>query len=189
MPERSAFRQAKLLRVTAPHFCAGALWLKIDGKWQCIEAAPILAWLRGRDAASVRDYFKAKGWHYEWIEPSRPRVILITGSRYWTNEALIRAVLEQLPRGSIVVHGHNPRGADAIADRIAQELGLEVRRYPADWDTHGKQAGPLRNQQMLDEQQPDEVHAFPLPDSRGTWDMVRRARAAGVPVHVHGENG
>lgn len=37
---------------------------------------------------------------------------------------------------------------------------------------------------MLDEQSPTLVLAFPLEDSRGTWDMVRRAEAARVPVRV-----
>jgi len=56
----------KLLRVCAPHFCAGAIWRKIDGKWRCVEAAPILSWMRGRDPLWVRDYMKAKGWTYSW---------------------------------------------------------------------------------------------------------------------------
>ena len=33
---------------------------------------------------------------------------------------------------------------------------------------------------------PDVVYAFPSPDSKGTWDMIRRAVKAGVPVHIPG---
>jgi len=52
--------------------------------------------------------------------------------------------------------------------------------FLANWRTHGKAAGPIRNQQMLDEGRPHLVVAFP--GGTGTADMVRRAKAAGVPV-------
>lgn len=50
-----------------------------------------------------------------------------------------------------------------------------------------RQAGPIRNEQMLQEGQPDKVLAFHenLAQSRGTADMVRRAAKAGVPVEIH----
>lgn len=57
---------------------------------------------------------------------------------------------------------------------------VPVRVFKADWDKHGKAAGPIRNQQMLDEGKPDLVLAFA--GGKGTDDMCRRARAAGVEV-------
>jgi hypothetical protein len=51
--------------------------------------------------------------------------------------------------------------------------------FPADWKRHGKSAGPLRNQEMLDAA-PDLVIAFP--GGRGTADMVRRAKSVNVKV-------
>lgn len=47
-----------IVRVDAPHFCAGFI-LK-DGR--VTEAAPILAWTVGRDPDYLRGYFKRKGW-------------------------------------------------------------------------------------------------------------------------------
>lgn len=75
-----------------------------------------------------------------------------------------------------------------MADVTANWLGLTIEAYGADWDTHGKAAGPIRNQRMLDEGQPEIVFAFTddLAASRGTADMVRRARAADLPVYVIG---
>lgn len=48
----------------------------------------------------------------------------------------------------------------------------------------GKAAGPIRNQHMLDGYHPDMVVFFhhDLSSSKGTKDMVERARKAGVPV-------
>jgi len=114
--------------------------------------------------------------------PSSPRV-LITGSRHYADEAIIRRELSAFPPGTVVIHG-GASGADSLADRVAKQLGFEVVAVPADWKKHGKAAGPLRNQKMLDEQSPTIVLAFPLEDSRGTWDMVQRARDAGVEVRV-----
>lgn len=62
----------------------------------------------------------------------------------------------------------------------ATARGLQVQTYPADWKRLGRKAGPLRNQQMLDEFKPELVLAFP--GGRGTEDMMARAVRAGVPV-------
>ncbi len=42
------------------------------------------------------------------------------------------------------------RGADQLGERYAKEHNIPVKRFPADWDTHGKQAGYLRNMQMAE---------------------------------------
>lgn len=83
----------------------------------------------------------------------------------------------------IIIQG-GAKGADFLA-RVwgkyrAIEFPVEVVEYPADWKTHGKAAGGIRNQQMLDEGKPDLVVAFP--GGVGTADMVLRAKKAGVEV-------
>lgn len=55
-----------------------------------------------------------------------------------------------------------------------------MSQVPADWKTHGKRAGSIRNQKMIDDYHPQLVVAFP--GGAGTADMVRRARAAGIEV-------
>ena len=80
------------------------------------------------------------------------------------------------------------RGADCLAGAVARELGFAVLPFPADWTTHGRRAGPLRNTQMLREGRPRLVLAFTndLRASRGTRHMCAIAVAAGVPVRVLG---
>ncbi len=75
-------------------------------------------------------------------------------------------------------------GADTLADSWARSRGVRVERYYALWKTHGHAAGPIRNQKMLDDEQPDVVISFP--GGRGTADMVARAERAGVPVKRFG---
>ena len=115
--------------------------------------------------------------------------VLVTGSRRWSNvEALETALVEvwhdvtQLGGRMVVVHGH-ARGADRLADAWARRSHIDVERHPADWDTHGLAAGPIRNQAMVDAG----AHlclAFPHGASTGTRDAMRRARAAGIPVQL-----
>ena len=73
-----------------------------------------------------------------------------------------------------------------IAAAIARKLGFKVIMVWADWELEGKAAGPIRNQRMLDIHQPDLVLAFHrfIANSKGTKDMVDRARKAGVRIKV-----
>lgn len=111
--------------------------------------------------------------------------ILICGSRDWFDFDLIKSKLSNCPPDTVVIHG-GCRGADSIAGDVAVELGFEVRCFPADWKAHGRAAGPVRNQRMLEEGKPDRVIAFhdDIKSSRGTIDMIRRAEKVGVMVEI-----
>lgn len=113
-------------------------------------------------------------------------VVLICGSRYMTSETKIKDLIDSLQFDDIVIHG-GAAGADSIADRLAKERGLAVMQFNADWNRHGRAAGPIRNKLMLDVGAPDVVHAFPLigADNSGTRNMMDLAEKAGVPVIVH----
>lgn len=106
--------------------------------------------------------------------------IIVTGGRDYQDLVTVRRVLSEYHREPrpILVHG-GARGADRMAAYVARELGWHVVAYPADWRRHGRAAGPIRNQEMADAGA-DLCIAFP--GGRGTADMVRRARAAGIPV-------
>ena len=110
--------------------------------------------------------------------------VLVCGSRDWLDIEPIRKELSALPKDSIIIHGA-ARGADTLADQVAVELGLKVKVFPASWHRYGRAAGPIRNQKMLEEH-PDLVLAFchDLTKSKGTADMIRRARLAKVKVKV-----
>lgn len=84
--------------------------------------------------------------------------VLVTGSREITDEDLVFDALSDLFESEIrfddftVIHG-NARGADKIAGQWARSLkryGVHEEIHPADWDAHGKAAGPIRNQEMVD---------------------------------------
>lgn len=110
------------------------------------------------------------------------KVILVCGGRDYGNQAMLFGVLDMIAeheRVDTIIQG-GADGADRLARIWCQNRFCRMLNYPADWRTHGKAAGPIRNQQMIDHGKPDLVLAFP--GGRGTADMVRRAKAAGIEV-------
>lgn len=87
----------------------------------------------------------------------------------------------------VIIQGGCPDGIDALARRFAHEYDVPVESYPADWARYGRAAGPKRNQLMADAGA-DLCLAFPsLGRSAGTWDMIRRAVAAGIETRIYPE--
>lgn len=86
------------------------------------------------------------------------------------------------PLPIILMHGACPTGVDLVVDKWAERNLIPVKRFPADWDKHGKAAGPIRNQQMVDKG-PSYMIAFPS-SGTGTRDCARRADEAGIPVFI-----
>lgn len=116
--------------------------------------------------------------------------ILICGDRYWNNFKIIDKVLANLPVDCMIIHG-DCRGADKISGYLANKRGMAVFPYKADWYKHGKAAGPIRNQEMLDFFEPKMVIAFHsnIVNSKGTKDMLNRAHKCGLPFYLYNDKG
>lgn len=113
--------------------------------------------------------------------------VLVCGGRHYQNKERVWTTLDGLnhPAGSIeVLITGGARGADNLAEGWARNRGdVCILVYPVteeDWRRGGLAAGPMRNQRMLDESEPELVVAFA--GGSGTADMVRRARCRGVPI-------
>lgn len=108
--------------------------------------------------------------------------ILVCGGRNYSNRSQLYKMLDGI-HGlwgiTEVMHG-GASGADSLAAEWANFNLNGSTAYPADWETHGKKAGPIRNSLMLGIGQPDLVVAFE--GGRGTADMVSKAKRAGVTV-------
>ena len=90
-------------------------------------------------------------------------------------DCILTRLREIQPR--VVIHGAC-KGADVLAGQAAHILDIQVEEYPAEWGRYGRAAGPIRNQQMLDEGRPDCLLAFhsDIRKSKGTADKIRRAK-------------
>lgn len=104
--------------------------------------------------------------------------VIVCGGRDYKDYEKVATVLSALKWSVVIVHGA-ATGADTLAAKYAEAAARPSEAFPARWGIHGKKAGPLRNQQMLDAGA-DMVIAFP--GGRGTEDMKQRAREAGIPV-------
>lgn len=120
--------------------------------------------------------------------------VMVCGTRgYKINPALVidRIVALVDECGDFDVHvitGDCPTGADRAAREAVEEANSwgcnwQLTVYAADCGTHGKAAGPLRNQAMVDAG-PDVVVAFWDGKSRGTLDAIKRAVSAGAHVEI-----
>lgn len=127
--------------------------------------------------------------------------VLVCGSRTLTDPKPMDVILYGLWRPLLTDYGKaakrdgvmtviegGAKGADALAAFWAQSHeGVTWIQCPANWAQDGKAAGPIRNQRMLDRNEPDLCLAFvdkPLAQSKGTADMVARARKANVRTWV-----
>jgi hypothetical protein len=109
--------------------------------------------------------------------------VLICGGRDFADYDYLKTVLSalQVTREpfTAIIHGC-ARGADTLAGQYADRHNIQVAPFPADWQKHGRSAGPIRNKRMLVDGKPDLVVAFP--GGRGTANMIQQAKAAGVEV-------
>ena len=134
------------------------------------------------------------------IAPSRSLVIAAGGGRdlAWPQQ---RVAAELLARSSgrlvhLLLHG-GARGADAAIGRAAQQLGWSSAVMPAQWERHGRAAGPIRNRELLQQAIAKAVaHSSPgcltsvlvvaFPGGAGTASLMREARrmASRSPVPI-----
>jgi hypothetical protein len=109
--------------------------------------------------------------------------VLVCGGRDFKDRSMVYRGMDSLVRDntpiSVVITG-GAGGADYFGRCWAEICDIDIMTFRADWERQGKAAGPIRNQRMIDEGKPDIVIAFP--GGRGTADMVRRAKAAGIEV-------
>lgn len=115
----------------------------------------------------------------------------IVGSRTFGDYELLKETLAPflhyykikfLPLDCFVIISGGARGADSLAERYIKDYGLECFIFRPDWNKHGKAAGYIRNQQIVDES--DVIVAFWDGESKGTKDTIDKARRAKKPTFI-----
>lgn len=116
--------------------------------------------------------------------------VLVTGGRdysdYETVEEPIRFLVGFYGSDLRMMHG-GARGADGLAQRAIKKYKIRHKVFPADWNTHGKKAGPLRNVQMADyldfcRDHGHSTQVLAFPGGSGTMHMISVAEARNHPV-------
>jgi hypothetical protein len=109
--------------------------------------------------------------------------VIIAGSRGITGFSTVKAAVEESGFLITEVVSGCAMGVDRVGEMWAMLNAVPVKHFPADWDTHGRAAGPIRNQEMAD--YAEALIAIPGAKSKGTWDMIRKAEAKGLKVYIH----
>lgn len=113
--------------------------------------------------------------------------VLVTGGRDYTDRAAVARALTHLgsnfifgarPEEITLVHG-DATGADTLAAEEAVKLGWKVEPHPADWNTHGNAAGPIRNKHMV---KLGANYCVAFTGGEGTAHCRRLALNARIPV-------
>ena len=110
--------------------------------------------------------------------------IIVAGSRSFDCYWLLESKLDFYIGGNQLVQivSGTARGADQLGERYAENRGLSIERFPADWDKHGKRAGYVRNEQMARYA----THAVIFWDgsSRGTASMIKLCKTYNLKYRV-----
>ncbi|MBP3330402.1 MAG: DUF2493 domain-containing protein [Clostridia bacterium] len=113
--------------------------------------------------------------------------IVVAGSRdyndYEEAEKFITSCIKDLAEEhTLIFVSGTCRGADKLGERYAILNGYRLECYPADWESYGKSAGPIRNQYMA--QISDYVICFWDGKSRGTKSMIEYAMKLGKTIKI-----
>ena len=114
------------------------------------------------------------------------KLIVAGGRDYYDYEQVSRSLIaladvEYADKEISIVSGM-ARGADSMGHRFAKEHHVTCYEFPAQWLTHGKRAGFMRNEDMG--RFSDGLLAFWDGESRGTKHMIDYMRKLNKPVHV-----
>lgn len=118
----------------------------------------------------------------------RPKFkVIVAGGRNFNNYELLKECMNKALREiqkthDIEIVSGTANGADTLGEQYAQDFLYPVKRFPADWKSHGRAAGIKRNTQMAE--YADALVAFWDGVSRGTKNMIGQAKEHKLQVQV-----
>ena len=76
--------------------------------------------------------------------------VIIAGSRCFNDYDLLERSCDEIldEETVIVIVTGKCKGADSLGEVYARERRFPIAEFPADWEKHGRSAGPIRNEQM-----------------------------------------
>ena len=108
--------------------------------------------------------------------------VVIAGSRDITDYNILIKAIKECPFQITEVISGRARGVDTLGEKYAEDYGLKLHLFPADWKKYRNAAGPIRNAQMADFA--DAVLCVWDGVSSGTKDMMNQAKKRGLPLYV-----
>jgi hypothetical protein len=76
--------------------------------------------------------------------------VIVAGSRSIESLGVVTKAIEDSGFNITEIVSGRAKGVDKLGEHYGLVKNLPVKLFPADWDKHGKAAGPMRNRQMAD---------------------------------------
>ena len=114
--------------------------------------------------------------------------IIIAGSRTFTEYSIISRTVNMIlakwrfNKEFDILYSGCAKGVDTLAIDYAKEKGIKYKEFPANWEIHGNDAGPIRNSKMI--ASADGLVAFWDGKSKDTKDIIGKAERKGIKVHI-----
>jgi len=113
--------------------------------------------------------------------------IVVAGGREFSDYELLKDKMDSLIKAKSLTHeviiiSGTAKGADMMGETYAADRQLNIMKFPAQWELHGKSAGYKRNVHMSTVA--DAVVVFWDGKSKGSKHMVDISKAAGLPLRV-----
>ena len=112
--------------------------------------------------------------------------IVIAGTRDFSNydveRVFIDACVAEFINDNVIILSGCCKGADKLGETYAEEHGLDIESYPAQWKQYGKRAGVVRNRKMVEAA--DFIICFWDGKSKGTKNMIECAKRLNKPIKI-----
>jgi hypothetical protein len=137
---------------------------------------------------NIQRFTKTPSVHlFKKIERRMEMKVIVAGGRDFNDYELLKSSLLRIfsnkDLNTIEIVSGAARGADSLGERFAEEFGLTVHRFPADWNGPLKRgAGLARNKEMAEFS--DALVAFHDGVSTGTAHMIKTAKKKDMPLRV-----
>jgi len=122
---------------------------------------------------------------YLKTDKDRKRIIIAGGRDFKDYDLLYKSVYKLVKEHDLynpIIYTGDARGADKLGNKFAKKNKLELVKFPADWDKHGKSAGFIRNAEMANDA--DYLVAFWDGKSKGTKHMIDTAKKKKIKTVV-----
>lgn len=109
---------------------------------------------------------------------------IIAGSRTFNDYNLLKSKLDYYRQNNTITQivSGGAAGADTLGEKYSDENDIDLVIMRADWDTHGRAAGPIRNRKMAE--YAEVLIAVWDGQSRGTKNMIEEMNKLKKPVFI-----
>ena len=107
--------------------------------------------------------------------------VIIAGSRDITDFKTVNDVVQPYLKNITEIVCGCANGVDKLGWEIGEISDTPVKFFPADWNKHGKAAGPIRNKQMAEYA---DAAIVIHNGSRGSLNMIEQMKKLNKPVFV-----